>query len=100
MSQRAAQTGDNTPGFAAWMRSAMAQQDVSGVVLSRVTAIAQSQLSHYATGKFEPRADNRWLIEKALEDSRASRQAIKRAQSMRTLPMIGPAELGRKLGRR
>ncbi len=78
----------------------MAEHDVSGVVLSRVTGIAQSQLSHYATGKFEPRADNRWLIEKALDGSRASDQAIKRARSMRALPMIGSAELGRKLGRR
>jgi transcriptional regulator with XRE-family HTH domain len=88
------------PTFAAWLRAALAEQKIPQTVLARVTGIDASQINTYCTGKYTPRADNAGLIRKALDGSRASRQAMKRAQSTRTLPMIGPAALGSNLGRR
>jgi transcriptional regulator with XRE-family HTH domain len=93
-------TPKTSPTFAAWLRAALAEQEIPQTVLAKVTGIDASQINTYCTGKYTPKADNAWLIRKALDGSRASDQAIKRARSMRTLPMIGPAELGRKLGQR
>jgi len=86
--------------FAEWLTAALGCEEIPQTVLAKVTGIDSSLINTFCTGKYTPRPDNQWLIRKALDGSRASRQAIKRAQSMRTQPMIGPAELGRKLGRR
>jgi len=98
MAQIASQTPSES--FAEWLTAALDREEIPQTVLAKVTGIDPSQINTYCTGKYTPKADNAWLIRKALDGSRASRQAIKRARSVRTLPMIGPAELGRKLGRR
>ncbi len=93
---------EQTPSesFAEWLTAALEREQIPQTVLAKVTGINASQINTYCTGKYTPKTDNAWLIRKALDGSRASRQAMKRAQSTRALPMIGPAELGCKLGRR